>query len=55
LLFFRGPVDTVVGGNVAGDVGVLPGPSVGRLDGMKFEEKIRGRIVMMRQTNRRKE
>jgi hypothetical protein len=29
LLFLGGAVDAGVGGDVAGDVGVLPGPSVG--------------------------
>jgi hypothetical protein len=29
LLFLGGAIDAGVGGNVAGDVSVLPGPSVG--------------------------
>jgi hypothetical protein len=40
LLFLGGAVDASVGGDVAGDVGVLPGPSVGMLDDKKtWEEK----------------
>ena len=39
MLFFGGTVDTVVGGDVAGDVGILPGPSVGFVRGENIEGK----------------
>ena len=37
MLFFGGAVDACVGGDVASDVGILPGPSGERLDKVEDE------------------
>ena len=39
MLFLGGTVDAVIRGDVAGDVGILPGPSVGFVRGENIEGK----------------
>ena len=47
MLFLAGAVDAGVGGDVEGDVGVLPGPSVGSVLERKHEIEGNGQMILI--------
>ena len=55
MLFLGGAVDARVGGDVAGDVGVLPGPSVRRLDERELRNNSADECSKMKGRNSRKD
>ena len=55
LLIFGCTIDAIVGGDVAGDVGVLPGPSERRLDERELRNNSADECSKMKGRNSRKD